>query len=124
VHTTTTVLADVRAIVNGRPYWRVAAGPLNDYWLAESAMAFKPGSIDQVQLPAAPRVDLVAGTYTGYRYNARGGVTGSATVRYGGRRSITVTAWKIVNGRAHFLVGSGALAGLWLPETGATRLHV
>jgi hypothetical protein len=29
-----------------------------------------------------------------------------------------------VNGRAHFLVGSGALSGTWLPESSATGLHV
>ena len=51
-------------------------------------------------------------------------MTGSQTVHYGTARSVTVTAWKIVNGRAHFLVGSGALAGTWLPESSATRLHV
>ncbi|HEY7846936.1 MAG TPA: glycosyl hydrolase family 18 protein [Candidatus Limnocylindria bacterium] len=121
---TLSVLADARAIINGQPQWRVAGGRLNHYWLAESSFAFKPGSIGRLELPAAPRIDLAAGTHTGYRYSPQGGVTSSQAVHYGRPRAVTVTAWKIVNGRAHFLVGSGALAGTWLPESSATRLHL
>ncbi len=110
-------MADARAIINGRPYWHIGGGRLDGYWLAESAVAFRPGSIERMGLPGAPPIDLGPGTYTGYRYSAQGGVTDSQTVHYGTARSVTVTAWKIINGRAHFLVGSGALAGTWLPES-------
>ncbi|HET9540253.1 MAG TPA: glycosyl hydrolase family 18 protein [Candidatus Limnocylindria bacterium] len=121
---TTSVMADARAIINGRPYWHIGGGRLDGYWLAESAAAFRPGSIERMGLPGAPPIDLGPGTYTGYRYSAQGGVTDSQTVRYGTARVVTVAAWRIINGRAHFLVGSGALAGTWLPESRATRLHV
>jgi spore germination protein YaaH len=124
VTTATSVTADARAIINGRPNWHITGGRLDGYWLAESAVAFRPGSIERMGLPGAPSIDLGPGTYTGYRYSATGAVTGSPTVRYGTARVVTVTAWKIVNGRPHFLVGSGALAGTWLPESSATRLHV
>ncbi|HKO34783.1 MAG TPA: glycosyl hydrolase family 18 protein [Candidatus Limnocylindria bacterium] len=124
VTATTSVMADARAIINGRPQWHIHGGRLDGYWLTESAVAFMPGSIERMGLPDAPSIDLSPGTHTGYRYSAQGGVTGSQTVHYGAARTVTVTAWKIVNGRAHFLVGSGALAGTWLPESSATRLHV
>jgi hypothetical protein len=122
--TTTTITADARAIINGRPSWHVATGPLHGYWLAESAVAFKPGSIERMELPSGPSIDLSPGTHTGYRYNAHGAVTGSQTVHYRSARSVTVTAWKIVNGRAHYLVSAGVLGGTWLPESSATHLHV
>jgi hypothetical protein len=124
VTATTSVMADARAIINGRAYWHIGGGRLQGYWLAESAAAFKPGSIERMGLPSAPSIDLSPGTHTGYRYSAQGAVTGSQSVHYGATRSVTVTAWRIINGRAHFLVESGALAGMWLPESGATRLHV
>ncbi len=120
----TTVTADARATINGRPYWHIASGRLDGYWLAESGMAFKPGSIQRMEFPGAPSIDLGPGTYTGFRYSVSGRVTGSQTTRYGAPRSVSVAAWKIVNGRAHFLVSSGALTGTWLPESTATRLHV
>ena len=119
-----TVMADARAIINGRASWRISSGRLAGYWVTESAVAFTPGAIGRLGFTTAPLVDLAAGTYTGYAYSARGAVTGTETVHYARAHSISVTAWKIVNGRAHFLVGSGALAGTWLPETAATRLHV
>ena len=95
----TTVMADARATINGRPSWHIAGGRLDGYWLAESAMAFKPGSIQRLELPAGPSIDISAGTHTGYRYSAQGGVIGSRTVHYGTARTVSVSAWKIVNGR-------------------------
>jgi spore germination protein YaaH len=124
VSSTAAATADARAIINGQAYWRLSVGRLDGFWLAESALAFKPGSIGRLELPALPTIDLARGTYTGYRYSDRGAVTGSETAYYATTRSITVSAWKIVNGRPHFLVGSGALNGTWLPESRATRLHV
>ena len=54
VTATTTVMADARATINGRPYWHIAGGRLDGYWLAESAVAFKPGSIQRLELPGRP----------------------------------------------------------------------
>jgi len=121
---TAAVTADARAIINGQPYWRINGGRLDGFWLAESAAAFKPGSIERLELPTMPTLDIARGSYTGYRYNLRGAVLGSETVHYATTRSISVSAWRIVNGRPHFLVGSGGLKGTWLPESNATRLHV
>jgi hypothetical protein len=119
-----TVTADARAIINGRAYWRVASGPLDAYWVVESSAAYHPGSVARMEFPAGLRLDLGAGTYTGFRYSPAGHVTGSETVRYGGTRTITAGAWKVINGVPHYLIGSGALAGTWVPETSSTRLHV
>ena len=77
-----------------------------------------------MELPGGPSIDISAGTHTGYRYSAQGRRDRFADGPLRDGTPVSVTAWKIVNGRAHFLVGSGALNGTWLPESSATRLHV
>ena len=119
----TTLTADARAVINGQPYWRLAAGRLNGYWVAESRLISRPGSIGRLSFGTPPLVELAPATHTGYEYNRRGTVQSSVSIRPTSRRVVTVAAWAVINGRPHYLVSSGALAGLWLPETGATRLR-
>ena len=123
VTATTSVMADAGPSSMAGRTGHVRGGRLDGYWLAESAVAFKPGSIERMGLPGAPSIDLSPGTHTGYRYSAQGGVTGSQTVHYGTARSVTVTAWKIVNGERTSWWQRRARR-TWLPESSATRLHV
>jgi hypothetical protein len=116
--------ADARAIINGRAYWRLTDGPLDGYWLAESALVYRRGAIERLNLPSAPRIDLAAGRHTGYRYDWLGRVSSSVTERITRTTGMRVTAWAVINGRAHFLVATGAWAGTWLPESNVTRLRV
>ena len=120
----TTATAVARAVINGRAYWRIANGRLDGYWLAESALAFKPGFVDRMNFSSPPQVDVSAGSHTGFVFSTRGVVKGTVTATYAQTRGLSVSAWAVINGRAHFLVGSGALAGTWLPESSATALHV
>jgi len=120
----TTATADARAIINGRAYWRIAGGRLDGYWLAESALAFRPGSVDRMSFSSPPRIDVSPGSYTGFVYSSRGVVKDMVTATYAQSRGLSVSAWAVINGRGHFLVASGALAGTWLPESSATTLHV
>jgi spore germination protein YaaH len=120
----TTATAVARAIINGRAYWRIFGGPLDGYWLAESALAFKPGFVDRMSFSSPPQVDVTAGSHTGFVFSTRGVVNDTVTTTYGRARGLSVSAWAVINGRAHFLVASGALAGTWLPESSATALHV
>jgi hypothetical protein len=116
--------ADVRAIVNGRAYWHLVDGPLAGYWLAESSVAFRPGTIQRLSLPAAPRILLSAGTHSGYRYDWAGRATSTITARITSTTGMRITAWAVINGRPHFLVSTGTWAGTWLPESTSTRLRV
>ncbi|HET6745719.1 MAG TPA: glycosyl hydrolase family 18 protein [Candidatus Limnocylindria bacterium] len=120
----TSVGADARAIINGRAYWRIIEGMLTGYWVPESLVAFKPGAIERLDFDSAPRIDLAVGTHTGYRFDKAGNVTGTVVATQGVTRSMTVSAWAVINGRGHFLVSSGAWSGTWLPESAATRLRV
>jgi hypothetical protein len=115
--------ASARAIINGRAYWRLVDGPLAGYWLIESPVAFRRGSLERLDFPATPRVDVAAGKHIGYRFDSRGIVTSSLTARLGRTTGMRVSAWAVINGRAYFLVSSGTLAGTWLWESKATRLH-
>jgi hypothetical protein len=126
VHLTAVSWADtsVRAVVNGTTYWRVASGPLTGFWVPQSSMAHRRGSIDKLLFTAPPRIDLAAGTYTGYRFDYYGRVTSSLTSRTTRTTIFHVSGWAVINGRPYFLVSSGTWAGTWLPETSATRLHV
>jgi spore germination protein YaaH len=119
-----TAHASTRAIINGRAYWRMVDGPLAGYWLAESSFVFRRGSLERLDFPATPRIDVAAGKHTGYRFDSRGFITSSLTASLSQRTSMRVSAWAVINGRAYFLISSGTLAGTWLPESSATRLHV
>jgi hypothetical protein len=119
-----TTHASARAIINGRAYWRVVDGPLAGYWLAESSFVFRRGSLERLDFPATPRIDVAAGKHTGYRFDSRGFITSSLTATLRRTAGMRVSAWAVINGRAHFLVSSGSWAGTWLPESNATRLHV
>jgi hypothetical protein len=119
-----TVHASARAIINGRPHWRITDGALAGYWLPESSVAYRRGTVGQLIFPAQPRIDVAAGTYTGYRYDSAGRRLSSVSARLGSTTGMRVSAWAVINGRPHFLVANGTFAGTWLPETKATRLHV
>ncbi|MEP6469411.1 MAG: glycosyl hydrolase family 18 protein [Chloroflexota bacterium] len=116
--------ASARAIINGRAYWRVIDGPLAGYWLAESSVAFRRGALERLDFVATPRIDVAAGKRTGYRFDSRGLITSSITATVSGSTGMRVSAWAVINGRAHFLVSSGTWAGTWLPESQSTRLHI
>jgi spore germination protein YaaH/uncharacterized protein YraI len=119
-----TAHASRRAIINGRAYWRLVDGPLAGYWLAESSVAFRRGSLERLNFPAKPRIDVLAGTHTGYRFDSRGTATSSVTARLTRTSGMRVAAWAVINGRAYFLVSNGTWAGTWLAESKYTRLHV
>jgi spore germination protein YaaH len=116
--------SSARAVINGLNYWRLSSGPLAGFWVAESATVHRPGFIGTLQFDVTPRVDLVAGRYTGYRYDKVGRVISTVSASVSRTTALHAAAWSVINGQPHFLVSAGTWAGTWLPETSATRLHV
>jgi spore germination protein YaaH len=116
--------SSARAVINGATYWRLSSGPLDGYWVEQSRDAYRRGFVSELMFAVPPRVDIAAGTYTGYGYDSRGRVTGSLTASVGSTAHIRVSAWAIVNGAPRYLVSSGTWAGLWLADTSAADLHV
>lgn len=116
--------SSIRAVINGRTYWRLSSGRLAGYWLLQSANGYRRGFVGTMEFAATPRVRLVAGTYIGYRYTAQGGVTSSASARLSAATTVGVSGWAVINGQPHFLVSSGTLAGTWIKESARTSLAV
>jgi hypothetical protein len=112
-----------RAIINGRPYLAVVNGIWAGYWLPETALAYLPGRVDRIGLPGLPRLDFAPGTYTGYRYNASGAVTGTVTATLPRASGANAKVWAVINGIPHFRIANGIWADTWVPETGGVTLH-
>lgn len=106
----------VRAIINGRSYFRIVSGPLAGYWLPESERVYLRGAIERIDFPAEPRLSLAPGRYTGYRYGADGRLRPRVTASLPRRSGATAEAWAIINGRPHFLIADGIWQGTWLRE--------
>jgi spore germination protein YaaH len=126
LHLSTRSSADstLRAVINGISYWRLSSGPLAGFWLAQSTTAYRRGFLGTLDFDAAPRVDLQAGRYTGYRYDHSGRIISTVSARTSSTTTFHVRAWAVINGRPHFLVSTGTWDGTWLPETSAIRLRV
>lgn len=112
-----------RAIINGRAYLRVWNGIWAGYWLAESSSAYLRGTFDRTRLGSQPRLDIAAGTYTGYRYRASGAVIGRVTATLPRASGANAKAWAIINGVPHFRIANGIWAGTWIPESAGIALH-
>jgi hypothetical protein len=113
---------NARAIINGRAYWGVTNGIWAGYWLPESSLVHRAGVIERLEMPSRPRIDLAAGTYTGFRYDAAGRVTGRVTATLPAASGANVAAWAVINGVPHFRVTNGIWAATWLPEAAGITL--
>ncbi len=111
-----------RAIINGKPHLAVTNGVWAGYWLPESALVYRAGTIQRQDFPASPGVRFAAGTYTGYRYDTAGRVTGQKRFTLTRPSGADATAWAVINGRPHFLIANGVWSGYWVPETSATTI--
>lgn len=105
-----------RAIINGRPYLRVTNGIWSGYWLPESSVVHRRGSIERLDFPGRPRLDFAAGSYTGYRYDSDGRVTSQVTAALPRDSGANASAWAVINGVPHFLIDNGIWAGTWMAE--------
>ena len=114
---------DRRAIIEGRPYLRLAGGTYGGYWLPESTSAFRPGIADRLDLGRQRRVIITIGTHTGTTRAANGTVTGSKTDTLKTASGATATAYAVINGRPHFWIVNGTWANTWLPADVVERFE-
>jgi hypothetical protein len=82
------------------------------YWVRESTSVYMSWS-------PARDIHWDGGTYTGYTFNATGGVTGSkaGTIASGGS-SAEAGGIAVINGRNHYRINNGIWAGYWMPSSG------
>ena len=116
--------SSLRAVINGVTYWRLSSGALDGYWVEQSSVAYHPGKVGELLFAVPPRIDVAPGTYTAYDFDHLGHSRDAVTARIGSTTGVRVSAWAVINGTPRYLVSTGAWAGMWLAETGETRLHV
>jgi subtilisin family serine protease len=107
---------DAVAVINGVRRYRVVNGMWAGFWIAESASAYRVGIVDRMPFSPSRRVQIRAGTHTGVAVTAQGTVVGTRRATLARTSGAPVSAWAVVNGRAHVLIMSGMWAGYWIPE--------
>ena len=115
--------AQARAIINGRAYLLVQNGVWAGYWIRESAAVHRPGFVGRMNFALHRRMEIGAGSYTGYAFDSAGTITGSRTASLSRTSGADASAWAVVNGREYFLVANGIWAGQWLPTSAVVRLQ-
>jgi hypothetical protein len=112
--------ANARAVFNGLWYLRITNGMWAGYWIPEGPRSYVAGLRDHLDL-AGGVVRFSAGRYTGHRFNAGGGITGSKTGTLASSSSAPAIAWAVVNGTPRYLIGAGLWSGTWVPESPAVQ---
>jgi hypothetical protein len=105
-------------LADGRVMVRISAGPYAGWWFPEafgSAWYAGPEDVHQYR-PRSLTIQLLAGTYTGYRYDTTGRRIGSRTLTFSADRTLRVTQTAVVDTRNAFSPAAGdPFAGYWVP---------
>jgi spore germination protein YaaH len=86
-------------------------------WVRESPISYLAGQTQWLSYPSHPAIALLAGTFTGYRFDANGAILGRQTASLGKSSAANTSGRAIINGRPYFAVVNGIWAGYWLPES-------
>jgi hypothetical protein len=104
-------------------YYRVTAGSLSGYWVAEQYGArVLRGSYAPSRYGVNRTIRFAAGTYSAYQFGTDGAVTShrTATLVASSSAAFDRSAWW--NGRRHVRVVNGIWASMWMPLSSATTL--
>lgn len=105
-------------LVDGRIMLRISAGPYAGWWFRESfGSAWYAGAKEVHRYRPRPlTIQLLAGTYTGYRYDTSGRRVGSTTLTFSSDRTVRVSQTAVVDTRNAFSAAAGQpFAGYWVP---------
>ncbi len=114
---------DRRAMIDGRPYLHLAGGSYDGYWLAETAIAYRPGIVDRFDFGRQRRVIIAIGTHTGTTRAANGTVTGTKTDTLRTASGASAAAFAVINGRPYLWIVNGIWANTWLPAEVVERFE-
>lgn len=117
--------ADARVRIHGRGiYYRIAAGGLAGFWVAESRpQQYLVGLVARHTYSPARTAVLAKGGYVGNVLDATGRVVSTRSATFTADTTVTVPSTGWLNGYPDALVASGPLAGTWVPMTGSVRLR-
>lgn len=103
----------------GNGVWlSITEGDLAGTWVRESSRAFARGFVDRLDFYWGRPINVAGGDLIGYRFTQDGSVTDALKVTTApGTWQYTQSAR--VNGQPAALISEGALAGYWIPMSGA-----
>lgn len=103
-------------IFGGPVALRVSRGPYANWWFPESYSAtWLLGATDTHGYAPDVRVRIAPGTYTAYRLNSSGVISGRKTVRFTVNSSASSAVSGVVQARGSYYFTRGTYAGYWLP---------
>jgi hypothetical protein len=115
---------DRRASLTGVPgvWLHVTNGIWAGYWIRESGGSGLGGRVGTRHWSATKHVSFSAGTYTGYRFDQSGKVTGSQAFTLGSASGADADARAVINGGRYLHIVNGVWAGYWVPESASVHV--
>ena len=109
--------ADHRQRITGGPVaLRVSRGPYANWWFPEAyGTTWLLGAADTHGYAPDVHVSIAPGSYSAYRFNAAGVMSGRKTVRFHTRSSAPSAVSGTTLGRYSYYFTTGTYAGYWLP---------
>jgi len=102
-------------------YYRVTAGSLKGYWVAEQAEhVHATGQYETARYYPSRNTVFPIGRTVGYRFDANGLRNASRSVSLGSKSSAPFDQTAMFGGRRYARITAGALSGYWVPTTALT----
>ena len=117
IRATSTAPADAYARIKGRGlYYRITAGSLKGYWIAErTERVHAVGQYGTARYYPDRHARFRAGTTTGYRFDANGLRSSSRAITLSASSSAPFDQTAMFGGRRYARITAGGLAGYWVP---------
>jgi hypothetical protein len=119
---TSTAPADRYGRIMGRGlYYRITAGSLKGYWIAERVERIHAvGQYGTARYYPDRHARFHAGTTTGYRFDANGLRSSSRAITLSAASSAPFDQTAMFGGRRYARITAGGLAGYWVPTADVT----
>ena len=119
---TTSAPSDRYARIKGRGlYYRISAGSLKGYWIAERAeQVHAMGQYQTARYYPSRSALFPAGTTKGYRFDANGVRNTSRSISLSAKSSAPFDQTAMFGGRRYARITAGRLSGYWVPTAAVT----
>ena len=102
-------------------YYRITAGSLKGYWVAERAeRVHATGQYETARYYPSRSASFPIGRTVGYRFDANGVRNTSRSVSLGSKSSAPFDQTAMFGGRRYARITAGALSGYWVPTAAVT----
>ena len=118
--------SDRYARIKGRGlYYRITAGSLKGYWVAERAdRVHATGQYETARYYPSRSALFPAGTTKGYRFDANGSRNTSRSISLSAQSSAPFDQTAMFGGRRYARITAGRLSGYWVPTSAATLRYL